>query len=231
MERMEDFEKELEESYKQIGDGGVEPDALDTWEYMEQNLQRKTVMEVKITGVVSKGLIADIDGIRAFIPVSKIDTKRVEDLNPYLGKVLRVIVITADREARRLVLSARDVKYMEEQQKRTEKIDQIEVGSVVTGVVDSIKDYGAFIQLEDGISGLVHISQISTERIKHPKAVLKEGQEVTAKVIGNENGRISLSIKALQVAKEQQEEEINVTIPKSEDIGTSLGDLLKGIKL
>lgn len=230
MERMEDFEKELEESYKQIGDGGVEPDALDTWEYMEQNLQRKTVMEVKITGVVSKGLIADIDGIRAFIPVSKIDTKRVEDLNPYLGKVLRVIVITADREARRLVLSARDVKYMEEQQKRTEKIDQIEVGSVVTGVVDSIKDYGAFIQLEDGISGLVHISQISTERIKHPKAVLKEGQEVTAKVIGNENGRISLSIKALQVAKEQ-EEEINVTIPKSEDIGTSLGDLLKGIKL
>ena len=100
---------------------------------------------------------------------------------------------------------------------------------MLTGKVETIKDYGAFVDLGDGVSGLVHISQISLDRIKHPSVVLKEGQEVQVKVIGNKDGKISLSMKALLQEKEQ-EEEVQVEIPKAEEIGTSMGDLLKKFK-
>ena len=100
----------------------------------------------------------------------------------------------------------------------------------MTGTVDSLQTYGAFIQLEDGLSGLVHISQISQKRIKSPKDVLNVGDEVKVKVIGIKDGKISLSMKALE---EKPEEEIveKVEIPKAEEIGTSLGDLFKNIQL
>ena len=100
---------------------------------------------------------------------------------------------------------------------------------MLTGKVETIKDYGAFVDLGDGVSGLVHISQMSLDRIKHPSVVLKEGQEVQVKVIGNKDGKISLSMKALLQEKEQ-EEEVHVEIPEAEEIGTSMGDLLKKFK-
>ena len=100
------------------------------------------------------------------------------------------------------------------------------------GVVATIKDYGAFIDLGDDLSGLVHVSQISHERIKHPGVVLKEGQEVDVKVIAIKDGKISLSIKALlENPDEPAPDEGGITIPESEEIGTSLGDLLKGFSL
>ena len=89
---------------------------------------------------------------------------------------------------------------------------------------------GAFVRLEDGLSGLVHVSQISRKRVKSPKDVLSVGDEVTVKIIGLKDGKISLSMKALE-EKEEEEEDIKVEIPKSENIGTSLGDLFKNIKL
>ena len=98
-------------------------------------------------------------------------------------------------------------------------------------MVRTIKDYGAFIDLPDGLSGLVHISQISHQRIKHPGVVLKEGQEVDVKVIDNKDGKISLSIKALLENPEDQEVEEEVVIPESEEIRTSLADLLKDIRI
>ena len=97
--------------------------------------------------------------------------------------------------------------------------------------MESLQTYGAFVRLENGLSGLVHISQISTQRIKSPDQVLKADQEVDVKVIGIKDGKISLSIKALQEAVEEEEVVEKVEIPKAEEIGTSLGDLFKNIKL
>ena len=98
------------------------------------------------------------------------------------------------------------------------------------GTVESLQNYGAFVDLGDGLSGLVHISQISLKRIKSPADVLNVGDEVTVKIIGIKDGKISLSMKALEEEK-KEEEEIHVEIPKAEEIGTSLGDLFKGLKL
>ena len=99
------------------------------------------------------------------------------------------------------------------------------------GTVESLQTYGAFIDLGDHISGLVHISQISEKRIKSPKAVLSVGDSVKAKVIKNEDGKISLSMKALAEPQEEKSEEPDFELPKSEDISTSLGSLLKNLKI
>ena len=143
---------------------------------------------------------------------------------------MQVRIITADAENDKLVLSAREILKEARDAEKKLKVAEIKEGEVLTGKVETIKDYGAFVDLGDGVSGLVHISQISLDRIKHPSVVLKEGQEVQVKVIGNKDGKISLSMKALEEEK-KEEEEIHVEIPKAEEIGTSLGDLFKGLKL
>lgn len=98
------------------------------------------------------------------------------------------------------------------------------------GVVETLQNYGAFVKLENGLSGLVHISQISQKRIKQPSDVLSIGDEIEVKVIGIKDGKISLSKKALEEIEEEEVEE-NVEIPEAEEIGTSLGDLFKNIQL
>ena len=98
--------------------------------------------------------------------------------------------------------------------------------------VETLQNYGAFVKLENGLSGLVHVSQISQKRVKMPSDVLTVGDEVEVKVIGIKDGKISLSMKALEEDKEKAEEKADkVVIPKAEDIGTNLGDLFKNIQL
>lgn len=99
------------------------------------------------------------------------------------------------------------------------------------GTVSTIKEYGAFIDIDSGLSGLAHISQISHERIKHPGVKLKEGEKVDVKVIDIKDGRISLSIKALLENPEEYSPEEDIELPSSGGLGTSLGDLLDGLKL
>ena len=116
------------------------------------------------------------------------------------------IIITVDPEKKRLVLSGREVEKEKKAAQRKERLAQFKAGDVVEGTVDNIKDYGAFVKLADGIDGLLHISQISTQRIKHPGAVLKEGQTVKVKILSIADGKISLSMKAL-IEQETEEEE------------------------
>ena len=97
--------------------------------------------------------------------------------------------------------------------------------------MESIQSYGAFVRFDDCLSGLVHVSQICEKRIKTPADVLKTGDRVNVKVIGIKDGKLSLSIKALSEEKEEETEELHVELPKSEEIGTNLGDLFKNIKL
>ena len=231
-ESMKDYEEMLEESYSLMGDGVHDTDTLLAWRRAAELKESQENIRVTVNGIVKGGVVADFEGIRAFIPVSKLSLDRIEDCNPFLEKELEVRVFEANMDEDKLILSAKEILKERRELSRRKKISDIQEGQVFHGVVATIKEYGAFIDLGDGLSGLVHISQISHSRIKHPGVVLKEGQEVDVKVIGIKDGKISLSIKALQENPEEQApEEEEIVIPKSEEIKTSLGDLLKGIKL
>ena len=190
-------------------------DDANPWNVVQSYLEKGTVLPVKIEGIVNGGAIAMVEGIRGFIPASRLSLSYIEDLESYLLKDIEVQVIDVDQANNRLVLSARELLKEKEKKEREEKIANIKVGSVLTGTVESLQNY---------------VSQISQKRIKFPKDVLNVGDEVQVKVIGVKDGKISLSMKALEEAI-QEEEEVKVEIPKSEDIGTSLGDLFKNIQL
>ena len=236
-ETMEDFASELEASYKEYDarrsnayQNQEGPDA-EKWAELAQQMQDKTVLKVKVKEAVKGGLVAFVDDIQGFIPASQAADHYVEKLEDLVGQHLEVVPITVDMEKKRLVLSARAVLEEKKAAERAEKLAAVEVGSVVNGTVDSLKDYGAFINLENGLSGLLHVSQISSQRIKHPGVVLKEGQNVTVKVTGVKDGKISLSMKALQeemVDTEGVAEEELEKYTDTESTGTSLGSLLAG---
>lgn len=203
-------------------------DDANPWNLVQSYMDNKTVLPVKVEGIVNGGAIAMVEGLRGFIPASKLSLSYIEDLETYLLKDIEVRVIDVDQTNNRLVLSAREILKKKEKKAMEEKIANVKVGSVLTGKVESLQTYGAFVRLEDGLSGLVHISQISQKRVKSPKDVLTEGQEVSVKIIGVKDGKISLSMKALEEVLEEPVEKVE--IPKSENIGTSLGDLFKDLK-
>ena len=225
-ETMDDYAEEINASFSSLRD-----DDMLVWDKLEQMKDEKTEFEVTVEGIVKGGVIAYVEGIRAFIPVSKLALNYVENPEDYLKKTLLVRVMEVDEQENRLLLSAKEILQEQAAAKKREHIDQIKVGSIVEGTVESLQTYGAFITLEEGISGLVHISQISDKRIKHPKAVLSVGDKVTAKVIKNEDGKISLSMKALIEVPEEKEEEPDYELPESEEVSTSLGSLFKNLKL
>ena len=198
------------------------------WDKLKEYMENGTDLTVQIKGVVNKGVIAYVEGIRGFIPASKLSLSYVENLEDWLLKEIQVRVITADAEAHRLVLSAREILKEKEAEEKKALVSNVQVGIVTEGVVESVKDYGAFVRLSNGLTGLVHVSQISDKHIKNPRTVLNEGDTVKVKVIGIKDGKISLSMKALNdVASEEIQEEA-VEIPQAEEIGSNLGALLKG---
>lgn len=206
-------------------------DIADPWNIVQNYMENQTNLTLKVEGVVNGGVIVKVEGLRGFVPASRLSLSYIEDLETYLLKEITVRVIEADPEENRLVLSAREYLKEEEAKERAARIAQIQVGAVMDGTVESLQSYGAFIRFEDGLSGLVHVSQICEKRIKTPADVLKTGEQVKVKVIGIKDGKLSLSIKALAEEKEQEEEDIPVELPKSEAIGTNLGDLFKNIQL
>jgi len=229
-ESMDDMGKDLEDSYKMMGDGVHDTDTLIAWSKIMELYEAGTDIETEVAGIVNKGVIVMIEGIRGFVPASRLSLKRVYDLNDWLGRKIKVRIITADPDNDKLVLSAREILQEERDNAKKEKISAVKVGEVFTGKVDSIQDYGVFVNLGNGLSGLVHISQISLKHIKHPSEELKVGDEVRVKVIGKQNGKLKLSMKAL-LEQKKKEDESRVEIPKAESVGTSLGDLLKNVKL
>ena len=230
-ESMKDLGAMLEESYSLMGDGVHDTDTLLAWRRAEELMESQENFTVTVSEVVKGGVVADFDGIRAFIPISKLSLERIDSCDPFLGKELEVRVFEADMEADKLILSAKEILRERQELSKKKKLSDIKVGQVFTGTVSTLKEYGAFVDIGDGLSGLVHISQISHERIKHPGVVLKEGQEVNVKVIDIKDGKISLSIKALLDNPEEVPSDDEIELPESEGLGTSLGDLLKGLNL
>ena len=210
-----------------------EANAVLAWDVLEQYLEEKKNITVKVSEIVNAGAVAYVEGIRGFIPASQLDIAYVEDIQPYLGRKLTVRVITVDREKEKLVLSAKEILKEQAKEEHDHKVAMIVPGTVLEGTVESLQTYGAFVDLKDGLSGLVHISQICQKRIKKPSEVLKVGDKVKVKVLNTNDGKISLSIKA--VAEEQEAEEVEAFDTKQfssdENVGTSLGDLFKKLGL
>lgn len=203
-------------------------DDANPWNRAISYMNQKTILTVKIEGVVNGGVIAYVEGIRGFIPASQLSLSYVENLEDFLLQEIDVQVIEADQAENRLVLSARALLQEKAKKEKEALLESVAVDSVLTGTVESLQNYGAFVRLENGLSGLVHISQISDKRIKSPSDVLHVGDNVDVKVIGIKDGKISLSMKALIEPEEEVVEEVE--IPEAEEIGTSLGDLFKNMK-
>ena len=211
------------------------------WENFQEMLEQGTEIEVTVEAAVKGGVTTTLDGVRAFIPASQLSAGYVENLEEFVGKTIKTKVITADPEKKRLVLSGRDAARAAAREARkaarAARIAALVPGTVLTGTVETIQPYGAFVALGDGISGLVHVSQISTKRIKTPDEVLTVGDEVQVKILNTNNGKVSLSMKALAepaapVEEKPAEEKINIAdYVSKEKATTNLGSLLKGIKL
>ena len=205
-------------------------DDANPWNLVVKYMNQETVLTVKVEGIVNGGAIATVEGIRGFLPASQLSLTYVADLEAYLLQEIDVQVIEADQAENRLILSARKLLQAKDRAEKEALRASVKVDSVLSGTVESLQNYGAFIRLENGLSGLVHISQISDKRIKSASDVLSVGQTVDVKVIGNQNGKLSLSIKALLEPQEEVVEEV-IELPVAENIGTSLGSLFKNIKL
>lgn len=225
--------EKLQETTETMADYEEHFDDANPWNIVKDYMEKGAVLHVTIEGVVNGGVIAMVEGIRGFIPASRLSLSYIEDLETYLLKEIDVKVIEADQAQGRLILSAREILKEQEKKAKEALLASVQIGSVMKGIVESLQSYGAFIHLDNGLSGLVHISQISTQRIKSADQVLKVNDEVDVKVIGIKEGKISLSIKALieEAEKAAEEPEEKIELPKSEDIGTSLGDLFKNLKL
>ncbi|MFQ8688269.1 MAG: S1 RNA-binding domain-containing protein [Blautia sp.] len=209
----------------------VKADDVLAWEILQKLREEKTVLDVVVKGVVKSGVIAYVEGVRGFIPASKLSLNYVEDLEEFLNKPIQVRVFEVDEEKNRLILSAREILQEKAREERKAKISNVQVGLVTEGVVESLQPYGAFVNLGDGLSGLVHISQISEKRIKDCSQVLAVGDKVKVKVIAIKEGKLSLSMKALSdVAAKEIEEEV-FELPKAGEATTSLGSLFANIKL
>lgn len=202
------------------------------WDKLKEYKEQEKELTVKIAGIVPSGVVAYVEGIRGFIPASQLALSYVEVDDTWLGRELPVQVITVEESKKKLVMSAKVILRRKAEEERNHKISMMVPGTVVEGTVESLMPYGAFVDLGDGISGLVHISQISQKRIAKPSEVLTVGQKVKVKILNTNDQKVSLSMKALQ------EEMVDVERPKEvreyvsgERASTSLGDLLKGIKL
>ena len=222
--RLDDGEGNLLLSMKEASD-------ILAWKKLTTYQEEGTVLHVKIGGIVNAGVIAYVEGIRGFIPASQIGLTYVEDLNPLLGTELDVKVITVDEAKERLVLSGKEVAKDKAEEELQHKISRIVLGTIVEGTVETLMPYGAFVNIGNGLTGLVHISQICQKRIKKPSEVLKEGQTVKVKILDTDNGKISLSMKALEDEMVDDQVEEVFELPESEATTTSLASLLKGIKL
>ena len=171
---------------------------LASWMNLEKALEGAEIVTGTVTGKVKGGLTVMVNGIRAFLPGSLVDTRPIKDTSPYEGKTMEFKVIKLDRKRNNVVLSRRAVVEASQGEERAKMMSNLQEGSVVQGTIKNITDYGAFVDL-GGIDGLLHITDLAWRRVRHPREMLTVGQEVTAKILkfDQEKNRVSLGIKQL----------------------------------
>ncbi|HJP32302.1 MAG TPA: S1 RNA-binding domain-containing protein [Candidatus Latescibacteria bacterium] len=161
-------------------------------------------IEGKVMAVNKWGIGVDLEGMRAFCPVSQVDTQFTKDLEQYRDKKMTFKIIRFRDHGRSIVLSRRALLEAEQEKDAVEIREKIVDGTQLTGTVTRLENFGAFVDVGSGVEGLIHVSEMRHERVNHPKDVVQPGEEVTVKVIAVKNlgdrrkERISLSIKALE---------------------------------
>lgn len=175
------------------------------WQKLKDYLESKEIISTKILAANKGGLMIELNNVLGFLPVSQLSLEhypRVEEgdkgkilqiLNSYVGQSFAVQVITADVNEEKLIVSEKAVfeKVLEE------RLSKLQIGGVITGTVTGVVDFGVFVKFGE-LEGLVHISELAWQRIENPKDIVRVGQELTAKIIAIEKGRVSLSVKQLQ---------------------------------
>ncbi len=171
---------------------------LASWLSLEKALESGEFVTGVTSGKVKGGLTVLVNGIRAFLPGSLIETRPIKDLSPYENKTLEFKVIKLDRKRNNVVLSHRAVKEASMGEERAKLMENLKEGSIVKGVVKNITEYGAFVDL-GGVDGLLHITDMAWRRVRHPSEVVTSGQEISAKVLkfDTEKNRVSLGLKQM----------------------------------
>ncbi|WFR57532.1 S1 RNA-binding domain-containing protein [Anaerocolumna sp. AGMB13025] len=210
-----------------------EADNVLSWATLKEYMEKRTILKVKIAQTVNGGVVTFLEGIRGFIPASQLSLSYVEDLDSWMNKEISVIVITVDEDSKKLVLSGKEVERDKALEDKNSKISRLQVGLITKGIVEKIVPYGAFINIGEGLSGLVHISQICGKRIKTPNEIIKEGDEVTVKILEVKDGKVSLSMKAVEEKAEVLEnvDEVPFEYTSGGEASTGLAGLLSKIKL
>jgi small subunit ribosomal protein S1 len=171
---------------------------LASWMSLEKALESGEFVSGMTSGKVKGGLMVMVNGIRAFLPGSLIESRPLKDLTPYENKILEFKVIKLDRKRNNVVLSHRAVREASMGEERAKLMTTLKEGSVVQGVVKNITEYGAFVDL-GGVDGLLHITDMAWRRVRHPSEVVQPGQEITAKILkfDTEKNRVSLGLKQM----------------------------------
>lgn len=210
-----------------------EANSVLAWDTLKEMMENEDIIEVKISDTNDSGAIAYVEGIRGFIPASKLALSYIEDTSSYMGKNINVKITAVDPEKERLILSAKEILIDMDREAHAHKVAMIVPGTVTDGIVESLQAYGAFVDIGDGLTGLVHISQISEKRLRNPKEALKVGQKVRVKVLNTNDGKISLSIKQAidEDAQEAFENADTSSLLSENNVGTSLGDMFAKLNL
>lgn len=208
---------------------------LFSWDKLKEAMNEEKVFHVHIAETVPAGLIAYVENIRGFIPISQISTEHVEDTSVYANQAMDVLITTVDPAQNKLILSAKKLLQQKAMDEKNAIISSLQKGLITTGTVEKIVPYGAFVRIEDDLSGLVHISEICGRRLQSPKEVLHEGDTVTVKIIQVADGKISLSIKQAENNLEKDEvvehiSDVPTEYTSEESASTSLASLLAKLK-
>src|SRR5437762_1231182 len=188
----------LEDGYGETRLSRDKAKRLKAWTDLEASMEQGNVVQGLVTGKVKGGLTVMVNGIRAFLPGSLVDIRPVKDTGPFEGKLLEFKVIKLDRKRNNVVVSRRAVLEASLGAEREELLKTLQEGAVVKGIVTNITDYGAFVEIEQGIEGLVHVSEMDwTNKNIHPTKVVQLGDEVEVMIleIDEERRRISLGMK------------------------------------
>src|SRR5205085_1754310 len=189
---------------------------LASWMALENSLESGEFVTGTVSGKVKGGLTVLVNGIRAFLPGSLLDTRPVKDMSPFEGKTMEFKVIKLDRKRNNVVLSRRAVVEASMGEERAKLLETLSEGAIVNGVVKNITEYGAFVDL-GGIDGLLHITDMAWRRVRHPSEVVTVGQELQAKVLkfDAEKNRVSLGIKQLEA---NPWEEFSATVKRGDKV-------------
>ncbi len=210
-------------------------DDILAWDKLKELQEAGTVVTVKIAEAFPAGAITYLEGIRAFIPASKLALTFVDDPTTFIGQTVQAMVITVNQKEQKLTLSVKDVLREQEKQERNSRISRLVVGTVVAGTVEQIMPYGAFVSIGDDLSGLLHISQICAKRIKTPTEVIKLGDTINVKIIDVKDGKVSLSMKAVEEDAEVSEEVEEVApenyVFEDKSANSTIASLFANIKL